>query len=250
MLNKLASKPFTKKNVLITCGPTWVAIDDVRVISNRSTGQLGQHLAQNFKKQGAHVTLLEGPVAHPLKANGIRIIKFNFYDELKQKLHQELTKKYDVIIHAAAVSDYVPEKQHKGKIKSNLSSLSLRLRPAAKLINFIKRWQPKGFLIGFKLEENLNKSVIAKATQSLFKQAKCDLVVANSLKGSTYKGFMVIELPSANKNFKSPASVGNEGGRFKVGKKKLNNSKYKILDQANSRQELGRRLIKILETKI
>jgi len=54
------------KRILITCGPTWVPIDGMRVISNRSSGQLGQTIAQDLTKAGAKVTLLEGPVERPL----------------------------------------------------------------------------------------------------------------------------------------------------------------------------------------
>ena len=48
--------------VLITCGPIWVPMDWVRVISNRSTGQMGHALAKAFLKRKARVTVVEGPL--------------------------------------------------------------------------------------------------------------------------------------------------------------------------------------------
>ena len=52
--------------VLITCGATWVPIDDVRVISNISSGEMGHLIAQAFRQKGAQVTIIEGPVTHTL----------------------------------------------------------------------------------------------------------------------------------------------------------------------------------------
>ena len=92
--------------VLITCGATWTPIDDVRVISNVSSGEMGHLIARAFRSYGAFVTIIEGPVTHTLVDKEIKIIKYRFFDELARVLSQELLKKYDVIIHAAAVSDF------------------------------------------------------------------------------------------------------------------------------------------------
>ena len=102
----MAEKDLRQKKVLITCGPTWVPIDEMRVISNRSTGELGQRLAAGLAKSGARVTVLEGPVLQPLPVPGVRVIKSFFYDDLSRLLRLELKKKCDAVIHAAAVSDY------------------------------------------------------------------------------------------------------------------------------------------------
>src|SRR5580698_10572903 len=92
--------------VLITCGATWTPIDDVRVISNISSGEMGHLIAQSFRQKGAHVTIIEGPVTHTLEDKKIKFIKYRFFDELARILKQELVKKYDIIVHAAAVSDF------------------------------------------------------------------------------------------------------------------------------------------------
>ena len=72
--------------VLITCGATWTPIDDVRVISNVSSGEMGHLIAQAFKAKKALVTNIEGPVTHTLMDKKIRIIKYRFFDELARIL--------------------------------------------------------------------------------------------------------------------------------------------------------------------
>lgn len=105
------------KNILITCGPTWVPVDDMRIISNKSTGELGQTLAKDCISQGFSVTLLEGPVENPLHLEGeINIVKFKYYEEFCDLFTTELKKNYNCVIHAAAVSDYKMKKTHQEKI--------------------------------------------------------------------------------------------------------------------------------------
>jgi len=186
--------------VLITCGPAWVPIDDVRVISNISSGEMGHLIARAFRSNGAFVSIIEGPVTHTLTDKKIKIIKYRFFDELARALNQELLKKYDIIIHAAAVSDF----RVIGPLKSKISSqkaLTLSLVATRKLIRDIKRLSPESFLVGFKLESNLNPKNVFKTTKPLFTQAGCDLVVANTLTNG-YQGFIV----NSNGNILSKAS--------------------------------------------
>ncbi len=175
--------------VLVTCGATWTPIDDVRVISNVSNGEMGHLIAQAFRSKGALVTIIEGPVTHTLTDKRIKIIKYRFFDDLARVLNQELRTKYDIIIHAAAVSDFKIKGPFKSKISSN-KDVTLKLTPTAKLIKDIKRLCPESFLVGFKLESNLNPRNILKTVKPLFTEADCDLVVANSLNNG-YKGFIV-----------------------------------------------------------
>ena len=175
--------------VLITCGATWTPIDDVRVISNISSGEMGHLIALAFRQKSAQVTIIEGPVTHTLVDKKIKIVKYRFFDELASVLKQELLKKYDIIIHAAAVSDF----QVLGASKSKISSqqvLTLNLAPTKKLIDDIKRLSPESFLVGFKLESKIDLKNIFKIVESLFISAGCDLVVANTLKDG-YQGFVV-----------------------------------------------------------
>ena len=97
------------KKVLITAGPTWVAIDKVRVISNIASGETGILLADKLSEQGAKVTLVLGPGndKNGIQNSRIKIIRFSFFEELRQALKKELkASRYDFIIHSAAVSGF------------------------------------------------------------------------------------------------------------------------------------------------
>lgn len=179
------------KRILITCGPTWVPIDAVRVVSNVSSGELGQRIALDCVNAGAHVTFLEGPVARPLTSRSIRILKFCFFDELQRLLKQELRKNVDAVIHAAAVADYKLKVPVRHKLSSEKKTLKLEFIAAPKLIRIIKRVQPKTFLVGFKLEPVISLKAARRKTQELFRQADCDVVVANALTARGYKGFIL-----------------------------------------------------------
>jgi len=201
--------------VLITCGPTWVPIDDVRVISNVSSGEMGHLIAQAFRAAKAKVTLIEGPVTHTLVDKKIKVIKYRFFDELAQALKQELVKKYDIIVHAAAVSDFKVVGAQKSKISSD-KGLTLNLSATPKLIKDIKCLSPESFLVGFKLETNLNTKNIFNTVRSLFTLSGCDLVVANTFKEG-YQGYLV-------------------------------NADGAILAKANSKEKIAKELVKLLES--
>ena len=175
--------------VLITCGPTWVAIDRVRVISNVSSGEMGHLIAKAFRQKKATVTVIEGPVTHAFSDKKVKIIKYRFFDEMAAAVKKELLKKYDVIVHAAAVSDFKVIRPSKGKISSD-QAVTLNLTPTEKIIKAVKRLSPRSFLVGFKLDPGLNSKNVFKVVRPLFKSAGCDLVVANTLK-TGYRGFIV-----------------------------------------------------------
>ena len=96
----------------------------------------------------------------------------------------------DVVIHAAAVSDFQLKRPFKAKLRSG-KRLTLELVATAKLIEGIKRKNPNIFLVGFKLEPTLNKNSARRFVRDLFKKAKCDLVVVNSLNRGQYSAFIV-----------------------------------------------------------
>ena len=170
--------------VLVTCGPTWVPIDRVRVISNLSSGEMGHTLAQAFQQAGASVTLLEGPVTRSLKTNRIRIVKFAFYEELARLLKKELRKPYAYVVHAAAVADYRLPKPYQGKLPSGQKAMNLKLVPTEKLITKIKKLCPTCCLIGFKLEPAGQPRELKTKARRLAKATGSDLVVVNILKPS------------------------------------------------------------------
>lgn len=178
------------KKILITCGPTWVAIDNMRVLSNRSTGELGHLLAKKLSSAKADITLLQGPVTHLFESTSVKIIRYSFFDELAQSLKSELKKRYDCVIHAAAVSDFKPKEKFSHKLSSR-KCIRLDLVPTPKLINTIKAKRPKTFLVGFKLESFMDHAMAVHETKELFSKAKCDLVVANFIQSNGYEALVI-----------------------------------------------------------
>jgi len=182
-----------KRNILITAGSTWVALDKVRVISNTASGQTGFALANEFKKLGAKVTLLLGPGDfYSLKPQGIKIIHFKYFSELNRLLKKELEKgKYAAVIHAAAVSDYQPEKAICRKVSSRLNSWKINLVPTKKLVDNLKDYEPELISVGFKFEPDAGKDRLVEKGKSLLQQANLDLVVANSNKNKAYQAYIL-----------------------------------------------------------
>ncbi|MFH0827232.1 MAG: phosphopantothenoylcysteine decarboxylase [Candidatus Omnitrophota bacterium] len=171
---------FKNKRVLITAGPTWVAIDRVRVISNTATGETGMLLAQSLQRLGAKVHLVLGPVEIAFFQKKISVLRFRFFDELECLVKDELKKRhFDYVFHAAAVSDYRPKEFYEQKVKSGLSRWQLALVPTDKIINSIKRWDRKVFLVGFKFLPQGPKMRLIQQARSLMRDSGCDCVVAN-----------------------------------------------------------------------
>lgn len=180
------------KRVLITAGPTWVPIDEVRVISNIASGESGLLLAEGLIRKRAKVTLLLGQSGACCLHKKIKLIRFKFFDELKEKLRSELKKNhYDIVLHSAAVSDYRPENEASGKIKSGIRNLKINLTPTVKLIERIKKIRPAVFLVGFKFIPKAFKKNLFQEARLLMRRAGLDLVVANTFSKGRYRAFVL-----------------------------------------------------------
>lgn len=189
---KPKSKKFKNKKILITAGPTWVPIDAVRVISNIATGKTGVLLADKLSRLGAKVTLLLGPVESCCLNKNIRLIRFKFFEELKNKLEKELkSKKYDILIHSAAVSDFRPVVTYSGKINSQEKNFLLKLKATPKLIGLFKKRMHSLFVIAFKFEPKAKIESLIREAKMLQNKYSCDLVVANTIFGNRYLAYIV-----------------------------------------------------------
>lgn len=178
------------KRILITAGPTWVAIDSVRVISNAATGITGILLAEKLNLAGAKVTLVLGPIGESVLSKKINIARFRFFEELRQAVKKELSlSHYDIIIHSAAVSDYKPKRLIKGKLDSG-RAYRLELLPLPKIVKEIRAIAPQAKLVMFKLESGLTDAeLIARARNSL-RETGADLIVASRILPS-YKAYIL-----------------------------------------------------------
>lgn len=180
------------KNILITAGPTWVPIDNVRVISNIATGETGILLAKKLIDQGSKVTLVLGCVANNNLSEKIRLIPFRFFDELSRIIKKEITTgNYDIVIHTAAVSDYKPAIRYAKKIKSGIKGLKIVLKPTPKIIDCIKKICPGVLLAGFKFVPDEGVKALLSQARKLFERSKLDFVVANTICGNKYAAYIL-----------------------------------------------------------
>jgi len=170
------------KKILVTAGGTIEEIDPVRVITNKSSGKMGVYIAEEAAKLGADVTLIRGRT--DLEPVGkIKDIKVNSVNEMFDSI-KKIIKKNDVIIHAAAVSDFTIDKKN-DKIKSN-KDLVLKLKRTKKIIDNIKKFNKEIRLVGFKAEYNVSKKELVDSATSLLNKASCDLVVGNDVSKNVF----------------------------------------------------------------
>jgi len=177
--------PFAGKTVLITAGPTYEKIDDVRFIGNYSSGKMGFALAEEAARYGAKVTLVAGPVSLKSPENVQRVDV-----ESAREMFDEVMKRRadsDVIILAAAVADFTPVEKHDGKIKKEDTgeTMTLRLTKTPDILAAVGAVKgDKQVVVGFALEahnhvENARKKLTAK---------RADMIVLNAL-GKPQSGF-------------------------------------------------------------
>jgi len=174
------------KKVLITAGPTIEYIDPIRIITNQSSGKTGVLLASELISSGAKVTLVYGPgIENPPK--GAKIIKISTSKEMFNVVKKEMSKKLDIVIMAAAVSDYTPENTSKNKIKSTKNKIKISLKKTPKIIDQIKKYQKNVFLVGFKAETNLSKKELITLAKKKMNESSADMIVANDIGSIRYR---------------------------------------------------------------
>ncbi len=165
------------KKVLISAGPTHENIDDVRYISNHSSGKMGFALAQVAKDLGGEVTLVAGPVDLSTPKG---VIRFNV--KTAAQMHEAIISQFneaDIIIMAAAVADFTPKDSFYGKIKKHtqIGSLNLELIPTKDILMELGNKKRKDqILVGFALE---SESELEYGWQKL-ERKNADMIVVNS----------------------------------------------------------------------
>jgi len=174
------------KKVLITAGPTIEYIDPIRVITNQSSGKTGILLASELISSGAKVTLVYGPGIEKTP-KGAKIIKISTSKEMFNVVKKEMSKEFDIVIMAAAISDYTPENPSKNKIKSTKNKIKISLKKAPKIIDQIKKYQKNVFLVGFKAETNLSKNELITLSRKKMNESAADMIVANDIGSIRYR---------------------------------------------------------------
>ena len=186
VLNKfgLSSKLYGKK-ILITAGPTIEQIDPVRAITNQSSGKTGVSLAKELVSAGAKVTFVYGP-GNEILPKGAKIINVVTSNQMFNAVKKELKNKFDIVIMAAAVADYIPKNPSKKKIKSSKTNISITLKKAPKIIDQIKKIQKNVLLVGFKVETNVTNIELIKSAKKKLKESSSDMIIANDIGTSRY----------------------------------------------------------------
>jgi phosphopantothenoylcysteine decarboxylase/phosphopantothenate--cysteine ligase len=163
--------------ILVTAGPTVEPIDPVRYITNRSSGKMGYALARAARRRGASVTLVSGPTS--LKPPyGVEFCGVKTAEDMKQAVFENRPK-CNIIIKAAAVSDYRPRDSAAHKIKKDEDSLSLELVKNPDILAELGsvRKESNCLLVGFAAE---TKDLMANAKKKL-RAKNLDMIVANDV---------------------------------------------------------------------
>ena len=173
----LSDQDLSGLKILITAGPTTEPIDPVRYISNRSSGKMGYALARAAALRGADVILVSGPTDLP-PPTGLSFGQVITAEDMRRSVFENRSG-CDIIIKAAAVSDYRPKDHAAQKIKKGPESLSLELvkNPdiLAELGSTIEEFP--AVLVGFAAE---TEDLIANAEKKL-KSKNLDMIVANDV---------------------------------------------------------------------
>ena len=167
--------PLEGKKVLVTAGPTREFIDPVRFISNPSSGKMGFAMADAALRLGAEVTLIHGPVSIPVP-DGMVTQSITSAEDLFKAVQAKADA--DVIIMAAAVSDFTPIDTFDHKVKKGAGESSIHLKNTTDILAWLGERKPENqTLIGFAMEtENLIENASSK-----LKKKNADWIVANSL---------------------------------------------------------------------
>ena len=175
--------------IIVTCGPSYEPIDQVRRLTNFSTGELGVHLSNQLARAGFEVFCLKGSGAtHPGPGEQCRLSLFDTNDDLLELLKQT-SEAHEIaaVFHVAALCDYkvmsVEDDQGRTctspKIASRSGALTISLEPATKVIAKMRFLFPKSILAGWKYElAGTRKEAFDKARRQI-KDNRTDACVLN-----------------------------------------------------------------------
>ena len=172
----LSQLPLAGKEITITAGPTYEAIDPVRFIGNHSSGKMGFELAKRALDLGAKVNLITGPTHLHLKHSNLTRIDV----VSAQEMFDATLSKFDlssVVIASAAVSDYRPKHPFDQKMKKSKDALHIELEPTTDILKHLGSIKKNQILVGFALETDDEE----KNAKSKLKRKNLDFIVLNSL---------------------------------------------------------------------
>ena len=190
--------------ILITAGGTAEKIDNVRSITNSSTGRLACAIAEAFVacEPNAQFFYVCGKnAAQP--ESGVNVVEIDDSESAMRATSRILRDNFiDIIIHAMAVSDYrvkavsTPDGalDEVGKISSSHDEITLHLEKTPKIIGMLRDLSPMSTIVGFKLLSNVPRGTLIDAGLELMEKNDCDFVLANDvaeIAGDMHKGYLI-----------------------------------------------------------
>jgi len=180
-------------NCIVTAGPTYEPMDDVRRLTNFSTGRLGTELANFLAARGHNVALLIGETAtHSGQRRAQHVALFSTTADLRKRLHALAAKRVDAVFHAAAVSDFafgkiwlrspageLIEMKSPKKIPTSAGRLMVELSPTPKIIAELRGWFPRARIVGWKFEADGARADAINAARQQIATCATDACVAN-----------------------------------------------------------------------
>jgi phosphopantothenoylcysteine decarboxylase/phosphopantothenate--cysteine ligase len=172
--------------VLVTAGGTRVKIDAIRSIVNGSSGRFGTEIAKAFDRiLREHKDYCKDRIIFlGTRSCDISflcdITRFDLFDEYQQHIDDILnTEKPDIVVLAAAVSDFAPKEDSQGKISSN-GEVTLTLKPLPKLISTVREKVPNAVICGFKCLDHASDQDLIEAAKNQIEKCDVDLVIVNN----------------------------------------------------------------------
>ena len=193
-------------NCVVTAGPTFEPLDEVRRLTNFSTGRLGTELANHLVSCGHHVTLLIGEQAtYCGERRAQRVEAFTTTANLRERLESLSSERTNAVFHAAAVSDFAFGKvwsrsasgdlkeMKSRKISTRGGTLVAELVATPKIIAELRAWYPEAFLAGWKYEADGKRADAIRAAERQMAACLTDACVTN---GPAYgEGFGLVRGP-------------------------------------------------------
>lgn len=164
------------RRILVTAGPTREPIDPVRYISNRSSGKMGYAIAVAARKRGATVTLVSGPTSLE-SPEGVDVVRVTTAEEMYDAVMQRAPES-QIVIKAAAVADFAPEKAAARKIKKEKrAELTIPLKKTPDILSSLAHVRPRPFIVAFAAETDH----VEKHAREKLERKHADLMVANDV---------------------------------------------------------------------
>ena len=194
--SRIPTKNSRISKVIITAGACYEMIDDVRAITNLSSGKMGLALAFAYYLRGFDVTLISSAQNLPKSMENLEFLSFKSSADLLEILKNKKLAKDDLLVMAAAISDYIPSQKAKGKIKKSGANLNLELKENIDILSSLKELKCKK--IGFKME--MDEQNALSSAKNMLKNKALDAVCLNVLKAQNYFGSEQNEVLFITKN--------------------------------------------------